>query len=81
MKALAQQIWNEPAVAIGLLTSAAMLVIQLAAGDTTTTDIITIAAPFLSALGIRPLVTPTNKQASNIVIDKPVVPYDDANNK
>jgi len=63
MKVLGQRVWREPAVAIGLLTSAALVVIALitdAAWDTQT--IIGIAAPFASALGIRPLVTPTRSK-------------------
>jgi hypothetical protein len=62
MKEIARKVWEEPAVAIGLLVSIALLVGALL----TDTDfdweaIVAILAPFLSGLGIRPLVKPTAK--------------------
>lgn len=62
MKELAKRIWNEPAVAIGLLTSLILLVFNIV-GDSTwdAESIIAIAAPIASALGIRTQVTPTAK--------------------
>jgi len=61
MKELARRVWLEPAVAIGLLTSLALLVLNLAAGDDGAVAWIEVAAPLLAALGIRPLVTPNLK--------------------
>lgn len=62
MKELGKRIWNEPAAAIGLLTTLILLVINIV-GDSTwdVQSIIAIAAPLVSALGIRPLVKPTAK--------------------
>jgi hypothetical protein len=62
MKELGKRIWNEPAAAIGLLTTLILLVINIV-GDSTwdAQSIIAIVAPLLSALGIRPLVKPTAK--------------------
>jgi outer membrane biosynthesis protein TonB len=62
MKTIAQRVWREPAVCIGLLTSVILLVLQLIGDNKFTADtIIAIVAPFASALGIRQLVTPTAK--------------------
>ena len=59
MKALAQRVWNEPAVAIGLLTSVLLALITWVGGDDWTVEtIIAVVAPFLSAIGIRQLVSP-----------------------
>ena len=60
MKVIAQRVYREPAVFIGLLTSVALLVITLATGDQwDAATIAGIAAPLVSALGIRATVTPT----------------------
>jgi 4-hydroxybenzoate polyprenyltransferase len=71
MKEIGKRIWGEPAVAIGLLVSIALLVgAILTDSDFDWEAIVAIAAPFLSALGIRPLVKPMatieeeNKQAA-----------------
>jgi len=59
MKVIGQRIWREPAVFIGLVASAALLVINLLAD--TNIDAATglaIAGPLLSALGIRQAVSP-----------------------
>jgi hypothetical protein len=57
---IARRVWHEPAVFIGLLASIALAVITLATGDPwDTATIAGVAAPLVSALGIRELVTPT----------------------
>jgi hypothetical protein len=54
MKVIAQRIWNEPAVCIGLLASVILLVINLIGeNDWGFEEIIAILAPLASALGIR----------------------------
>jgi hypothetical protein len=59
MKEIAGRVWREPAAAIGLLTTLALLVLALATSSDLDADaLISIAAPFLSSLGIRQLVTP-----------------------
>ena len=59
MKVIAQRVYREPAVFIGLLTSIALAVITLLTGDPwDAATIAAIAAPIVSALGIRTLVTP-----------------------
>lgn len=61
MKVLAQRIWNEPAVCIGLLTSLVLLALNFATGDDWSADaIIAILAPIISALGIRQVVYSPN---------------------
>jgi hypothetical protein len=65
MKAIAQRVWEEPAVAIGLLTSLALIALNLLGDDTDTVNWIEVAAPLLAALGIRPLVTPTAKTTTD----------------
>lgn len=61
MKTIVQKIWNEPAVAIGLLASIILVLINVVADAEWTAElIIATAAPFVSSLGIRPLVQPTN---------------------
>lgn len=62
MKALAQRFWNEPAVAIGLLASILLAVLNWL-GDNSwgADDLISVLAPLLSSLGIRQLVTPTKE--------------------
>jgi hypothetical protein len=57
---IARRVWHEPAVFLGLITSIALVVITLATGDKwDTATIAGVAAPLVSALGIRELVTPT----------------------
>jgi uncharacterized membrane protein YdbT with pleckstrin-like domain len=57
---IARRVWHEPAVFIGLVTSAALAIITIATGDPwDTAAIIAIIAPLASALGIRQYVTPT----------------------
>jgi hypothetical protein len=57
MKPLAKKIWEEPAAFIGLLTSLALLVLNLLTdADWGVESIVTIVAPLASALGIRQLV-------------------------
>ena len=59
MSELVKRAWREPCVFLGLMTSAVLLVITVATGDPWDTAAIAgIAAPLLSALGIRELVTP-----------------------
>jgi hypothetical protein len=57
---IARRVWHEPAVFLGLIASIALVVITLATGDKwDTATIAGVAAPLVSALGIRELVTPT----------------------
>jgi hypothetical protein len=59
MKVILNQIWNEPAVAIGLLTSVLLALLAVIDGSDWTTSVIAgIAAPFVSSLGIRQAVSP-----------------------
>lgn len=77
MKELAKRVWEEPAVAIGLLTSILLAVLNLVTdNDWNAEHIIAIAAPLLSALGIRPLVTPTRKveELSEVSMKTPAQP-------
>ena len=65
MKPIAQRLWNEPAVFIGALVSVGLLVVNLLGNpDWTAQEIVEVAAPLLSALGIRQLVTPVAKAAA-----------------
>jgi hypothetical protein len=62
MAVIAQRVWREPAVFIGLLTAIAIAVLKITTGapwDAAT--IAAIPAPLVAALGIRQLVTPTAK--------------------
>jgi hypothetical protein len=62
MKEIGRKIWEEPAVAIGLLVTIVLLVgAILTDSDFDWEAIVAILAPFLSGLGIRPLVKPTAK--------------------
>lgn len=63
MKVIAERIWNEPAVFIGLLVTLGLLVVNLL-GDSSWSaqQIVEILAPLASALGIRQLVTPAKKE-------------------
>jgi hypothetical protein len=59
MKVIAQKIWNEPAVALGLLVSIVLAILALVDGaDWDAQTIIGVIAPFASSLGIRQLVRP-----------------------
>lgn len=59
MKVIARKFWEEPAVCIGLLASVALVFINvIGQDDWGIENIIAVLAPLLSALGIRPLVTP-----------------------
>jgi len=59
MKVIAHQIWNEPAVAIGLLATVLLLILALVSNaDWDASTIAGIAAPFVSSLGIRQAVSP-----------------------
>jgi len=59
MKVIAERVWAEPAVAIGLLTTIALAVVAVVASEPwNASTILGIAAPFFSALGIRQLVSP-----------------------
>lgn len=63
MKEIAQRVWQEPAAFIGLLTTLALLAGAILTGTEWGWEaIVAILAPLLSALGIRPLVTPTVKE-------------------
>jgi len=62
MSTIAIRAWREPAVFIGLLTTIALVIITLATGDHwDTATIAGVAAPLLSALGIRALVAPATE--------------------
>jgi len=59
MSVIAQRVWKEPAVAIGLLFSIALLVVNLAASEGfDAATVVSVAGPLLSALGIRQTVSP-----------------------
>lgn len=59
MKVILEKIWGEPAVAIGFVTTVALVVVNALHGtlDDAVT-IITVLAPLVSSLGIRQTVTP-----------------------
>lgn len=72
MKVIAQRVYREPAVFIGLLTSIALLVIKLLTGDSwDAATIAGIAAPLVSALGIRAVVTPSISPGDQPATDAP----------
>jgi hypothetical protein len=59
MKVIAQRVWQEPAVGIGLLTSLVLLVVNLlgtSSWDAAT--VLSVLGPFASAIGIRSVVSP-----------------------
>jgi hypothetical protein len=59
MKEIAQRVWHEPAVAIGLLISIALAVVAIINGDDWGwEEVLFVVGPLLAALGIRPFVTP-----------------------
>jgi hypothetical protein len=74
VKAIAKRVWEEPAVAIGLLTSIALVVLNLLGDDTDTINWIEVAAPLLAALGIRPLVTPNQRVEEAMEMKVPAQP-------
>lgn len=74
MKTIAKRVWEEPAVAIGLLTSVLLVALNLIGDDTDTINWIEVAAPLLAALGIRPLVTPTGKIEEALEMKVPAQP-------
>lgn len=66
MSEIARRVWHEPAVLLGLLATIALVIITLATGDPwDTATIAGVAAPLVSALGIRELVTPTADSSSS----------------
>lgn len=59
MRTIAEQVWREPAAAIGLLTSVLLALIALISdAELDAQTLIGIVAPFASAIGIRGLVSP-----------------------
>jgi hypothetical protein len=65
MKQLAERAWAEPAVFIGLLVTLALLALALLTdADWDASTIAGVVAPLASALGIRPLVTPTRREGA-----------------
>jgi hypothetical protein len=51
--------WEEPAVALGVMVAASIAILKvLDGGALTAADVIAIVAPFGTAAGIRPFVTP-----------------------
>lgn len=77
MKVIAQRVWSEPAVFIGLAASVILAILAVATGaDWDASTIAGIAAPFISALGIRRAVTPTAETPSEPSPPPPVPPGD-----
>ena len=73
MKQIIKRIWNEPAVAIGLIASLILALLQFLGDDTWDANtIIAIAAPFVSALGIRQTVKPALGPAPGAAPDETV---------
>jgi len=63
MKEIANRVWREPAVAIGLITTIALAVLAVVTGTNWDASVIVgIVAPVVSALGIRTQVTPVTGQ-------------------
>lgn len=58
MKVIVTRILNEPAVAIGAITSAITL-LGLSENGLTQAELLAGLAPFVSSLGVRQLVSPT----------------------
>ena len=70
MKTIAQTVWREPSAAIGLLTTVALALLAVLTGTDWDASVIAgIAAPFLSSLGIRQLVTPAAKTTTKEAVD------------
>ena len=63
MKVIAQKVWREPAVFIGLLVTLLLLVAAVLSDhvDWSVEHIIAILAPLLTALGIRTQVKPAHE--------------------
>jgi hypothetical protein len=62
MSEVLKRIWKEPAVFIGLLASVVLAILTVVTGDPWNASTIAgVAAPFLSSLGIRQLVTPAEE--------------------
>ncbi len=62
MKEIGKRIWEEPAVAIGLLLSIAMGIITALNGtDWDWNTILLVLGPFLTGIGVRPTVKPMVK--------------------
>lgn len=62
MSVIARRFWTEPSVCIGVFVSLGLLVLALAADAPLDASVIAgIAAPLVSALGIRQLVSPVQK--------------------
>jgi len=73
VKQIIKRIWNEPAVAIGLIASLILALLQFLGDDTWDANtIIAIAAPFVSALGIRQTVKPALGPAPGAAPDETV---------
>jgi hypothetical protein len=63
MKEIGKKVWEEPAVAIGLLVSIVLLIGAIIEGtDWEWDNILVILSPFLTGLGIRPFVRPDTGQ-------------------
>lgn len=62
MREIAERIWHEPAVFIGLLTSV-LIALLTVLGDNgwDAETVLAVIAPFFSSLGIRQLVTPVGR--------------------
>ena len=59
MKVIAQRVWQEPAVGIGLLTSLVLLVVNLlGTSNWDAATVLSVLGPFASAIGIRSVVSP-----------------------
>lgn len=59
MKKLIDVFWREPAVALGVIAAASIVVLKVATGDTITAqDIVAVLTPLATALGIRQAVSP-----------------------
>jgi hypothetical protein len=78
MREIGKKVWNEPAVAIGLLLSLALLAVTLINGEDWDWNVILlVVGPFLAGLGIRPFVRPEakieeeNKQAAANALKTP----------
>jgi len=65
MKTIASRIWNEPAVAIGFLVSAGLLVAGLISNVAWDVGVIVgMTAPLATSLGIRQVVVPNTNHTN-----------------